>query len=104
AVAVAFKHVNEEPIPPSRLVPETPSSIEAVALRAMAKDPAARYGSAGEMASDLWRASGIGLPDTEPWGPPESDAAPTALLPAAPPAERYVPGWRRLWPGAALAV
>jgi hypothetical protein len=43
-----------EPVPrPSSFVPGLPQGIEHIILRAMAKDPAARYGRANEMAADL---------------------------------------------------
>ncbi len=40
---------------PRSLAPETPPAIEAVCLRALAKDPAARYPTAAELARDLER-------------------------------------------------
>ncbi|HEY8418794.1 MAG TPA: PASTA domain-containing protein, partial [Limnochordales bacterium] len=56
-ISVAIKHLHEEPVPPRRLVPSIPAWLEAVVLKALAKDPAKRYGSAEEMAQDLaWRA------------------------------------------------
>lgn len=42
-VAVAYQHVSEAPITPSELVDTVPSSLDAVALRALAKDPFQRY-------------------------------------------------------------
>src|SRR5438093_11744452 len=54
-VAVAYKHVRESPTLPSRVVPEIPSDLEAVVLKAMAKHPANRYASAQEMREDLER-------------------------------------------------
>src|SRR5690606_19825200 len=60
-IAVAIKHLQEEPVPPRQLVPSIPAWLEAVVLKALAKDPAKRYVSAEEMAQDLaWRA------DSEP--------------------------------------
>jgi serine/threonine-protein kinase len=41
------------PPPPSRLKPEVPSLLDLVVMRALAKKPADRYGSAWEMADDL---------------------------------------------------
>src|SRR5579875_568358 len=55
-VAIAYQHVREAPVPPSRLDPELPAWADAIVLRAMAKDPAARYQSAAEMRSDIQRA------------------------------------------------
>lgn len=54
-VAVAYKHVQEEPIPPSRSNPNVPSSLEAIDLKLLAKDPAQRYPTAEDLRSDLRR-------------------------------------------------
>lgn len=55
-VAIAYQHVREEPIPPSQIDPEIPKWADAIVLKAMAKDPAHRYQSAGEMRADIQRA------------------------------------------------
>jgi eukaryotic-like serine/threonine-protein kinase len=55
AVAVAYQHVREEPIPPSTIEPDVPPDIDAIVLVAMAKNPANRYSSAAEMRADLER-------------------------------------------------
>jgi serine/threonine-protein kinase len=55
AVAVAYQHVREEPIPPSAIEPDVPPDIDAIALVAMSKNPANRYSSAAEMRADLER-------------------------------------------------
>src|SRR5713226_312027 len=52
-VAIAYQHVRENPIPPSRVDPEIPGWADAIVLKAMAKDPADRYQSAGEMRQDI---------------------------------------------------
>ena len=57
AVALAYKHVSEQPVPPRELDPEIPEALETVTLRAMAKDPEARYQTAEEMRTDLLRAA-----------------------------------------------
>lgn len=54
-VAVAYQHVREEPRRPSELNPSIPSSLDAVVLKALSKNPANRYQSAAEMRSDLVR-------------------------------------------------
>jgi serine/threonine-protein kinase len=55
-VAIAYQHVRENPIPPSRVDPELPGWADPIVLRAMAKDPADRYQTAAEMRSDIQRA------------------------------------------------
>jgi len=55
-VAIAYQHVRENPIPPSRVDPEVPQWADAIVLRAMAKDPRDRYQSAAEMRQDIQRA------------------------------------------------
>jgi serine/threonine-protein kinase len=55
-VAIAYQHVRENPIPPSRIDPEIPQWADSIVLKAMAKSPSDRYQSAGEMRSDIQRA------------------------------------------------
>jgi serine/threonine-protein kinase len=55
-VAIAYQHVREAPVPPSRIDPELPAWCDAVVLKAMEKDPGDRYQSAGEMRNDIQRA------------------------------------------------
>jgi serine/threonine-protein kinase len=45
-VSIALKQVNERPVPPSELTPGIPPVLEAVVLRALAKEPADRYADA----------------------------------------------------------
>ena len=53
AVAIAMKQVSSQPPPPSTLNPEVPPALDSVVLKALAKDPAARYLSAPEMSAAL---------------------------------------------------
>ena len=55
AVAIAFKQVSAEPYPPSALNPALPHTLDAVVLRALAKDPAQRYADADELIAALER-------------------------------------------------
>lgn len=52
-LAVAYQHVHEAPILPTSLEPSVPPRLEAVTLRAMEKEPAARFQSAADMAAAL---------------------------------------------------
>jgi serine/threonine-protein kinase len=56
-VSVAYQHVREEARPPSELNPNVPGSVDAVVMKALAKNPENRYHSAGEMREDLIRAA-----------------------------------------------
>src|ERR1700727_1944375 len=85
-VAIAYQHVTENPIPPSRVDPEIPAWADAIVLKAMAKDPADRYQTAGEMRNDLQRAMA---------------GAPVAAPPQA--TEMYAPGTRQMGPGTMMA-
>ena len=55
-VSVAYQHVREDPRAPSELNPDVSPDIDAVVLKALAKNPANRYQSAAEMRADLLRA------------------------------------------------
>ncbi|WP_225734772.1 Stk1 family PASTA domain-containing Ser/Thr kinase [Pseudoclavibacter endophyticus] len=53
AVAVAYQHVTERPVPPSELNPNVSPAMDAVVLRALAKSPDDRFQSASEFRRDL---------------------------------------------------
>ncbi len=55
SVAVAYKQVNETPQPPSVHNPDVPPRLDAVIMRALAKNPANRYQDASEFRADLER-------------------------------------------------
>jgi serine/threonine protein kinase len=54
-VAIAYRHVREDPTPPRQLNPDIPAPLEAICLKAMAKLPDNRYQTAAEFQDDLER-------------------------------------------------
>jgi serine/threonine-protein kinase len=52
-VAVAMQHVNTPPPPPSTLNASIPPAVDAIVLKALAKDPAERYPSGAALAAAL---------------------------------------------------
>ena len=80
---ILYRIVHEEPIPIRRLNPSLSSPLDLCLRRALAKDPAERHASAGELAKDL-QATATSRP---------SDAATTRIIsprrsPRRPPAQR----------------
>jgi beta-lactam-binding protein with PASTA domain/predicted Ser/Thr protein kinase len=64
-VSVAYQHVREDPRPPSSSNRDVTPEIDAVVLKALAKNPLNRYQSAGEMRADVMRAA-AGRPVSAP--------------------------------------
>ena len=98
-VAVAYQHVRENPVPPSEydpsLLPSMAQTLDAVILKAMAKNPANRYQSADEMREDLLRAlSGQPVLATPVLAEEPEDGllARAAVLSRLPDRKRYVYG------------
>lgn len=55
AVAIAYQHVSETATPPSAIVPGLPKEWDAIVAKAMAKNRANRYSTAGEFRDDIVR-------------------------------------------------
>jgi beta-lactam-binding protein with PASTA domain len=89
-VAVAYKHVQETPPRPSRLNPEIPAPLEAITLKALAKNPANRYASADELTADLRRFR-AGQPVLAESLLPEDDATRAVAAVPPPDATRAIP-------------
>ena len=101
-VAVALKQVNDEPQPPRQVNPDIPPSLEAVILRAMAKDPAERYASAEEMRRDLQRVASGRVVET----PVAAAAGGTAVMSAVGNDTRVRPvsSKRNRWPWVVVII
>lgn len=52
-IAVALKHIQEEPVTPSKVNSRVPKAIEAIILKCMEKEVSKRYNSASEIINDL---------------------------------------------------
>ena len=80
-VSVAYQHVREEPVPPSQIDPDLTPAVDAVVLRALAKDREQRYQSADDMRRDIASAR-AGRP-VAPVVPPAqpTQASQTTVLP-----------------------
>lgn len=101
-VAVAVKQVNEEPVPPSRINPQVPPDLEAIVMRAMAKRPEERYGSADDMREDILRVE-QGLPAQSIPGPDKTTVLPAVAAPP-PPSGAVGRKKKRIWPWVLLFI
>src|SRR5262249_44985762 len=72
--------IHVEPEPPSKVRHDADARLEAICLKAMAKDPAARYASMRELGNALGEYLREGPPKPEP-----SPASPSTAAGAAPP-------------------
>ena len=63
SVSVALKHMQEDPVPPIEINPNIPKAVNDIILKAMQKEPMARYQTATAMIRDL--AQALKNPDGE---------------------------------------
>jgi tRNA A-37 threonylcarbamoyl transferase component Bud32 len=105
ALAIAYKHVREDPAPPSQVNPDIPPELEAVVMTAMAKDPGQRFPSGGAMQEALSAAAtgempamaAVGTGATEPL-PGSGDTAVMTSQEAGPePPPERPPRWWLPW-------
>ena len=82
ASAIMHKALNTEPPRPSDLAVTTPTALDPVVGKAMAKRPSDRYASAVEFAEALRRAISGGVSQTIAMGPDAFDADATMVSPA----------------------
>jgi TolB-like protein len=75
--AIVEQVTSLDPVPPRVLVPSLPAALEAIVLRALAKEPGRRFASAVEMAAALRQlASGTTARETQPRA---ASAAPSSI-------------------------
>jgi len=115
-LAVAYQHVRKAPTPPSARHAGISPELDAVVLKALAKDPKKRYQTAADMRTDLVRvhsgqapaapAAPIDAETTEPSAPPSRKSHRTQPLPVVPADDGSTrrPVRRWLAVGAVLAV
>jgi eukaryotic-like serine/threonine-protein kinase len=97
AVAIAVQHLNDPPAPISSLRPDVAPELEAAVMRALAKDPAARWADADEFIRALEGArAGVAA------APLGQDTAAFAPLPPAAVEHEEEP--KRRWPWIALGL
>ncbi len=101
-VAIAYKHVREDPLPPSMLNPDISPELEAIVLKALAKNPQNRYQNATEMRADLERSlEGTPVYATPVLPAEEKAQEQTRVYPAVPVSTR---GRSRRWPWVVLVA
>ena len=86
-VSIAYKHVREDPLPPAMMNPDISPELEAVVMKALAKNPENRYQNAQEMQADLERClEGAPVYATPVLSREEAARGATQVYPAARPA------------------
>ncbi len=89
-IGLAMQHVHEAPPPPRQFNPNIPPAVEAIILRALAKDPRQRFPTAGALAQALthWRQYVPGSTPAPPRGgmPPRVPAGRARARGTPPPA------------------
>jgi serine/threonine-protein kinase len=106
-VAVAYKQVNESPIPPSQVKAEVPPRLDAVVMRSLAKNAANRYQTADEFRADLERSRQGQDVQATPLLPVGAEATQVIHRPETavlPPHEPPRGSGRRVWLGVLIGI
>lgn len=101
-VSVAYQHVREQAPVPSAVDASLPPAIDAIVMKALAKDPEDRYQSAGDMRTDIDRyLAGQPVNAPAPLIPLEPEEGTQVLRPVS---DRRAPKPRNPWPFIALGA
>ena len=107
-VAVAYKQVNEAPVPPSQINADVPPRMDAVVMRALSKNPANRYQTAQDFSDDLQRVIDGQDVEATPLLPAGGDATQVISRPPAtsvlPPQVEEKGSGRKVWLGVLIGV
>jgi serine/threonine-protein kinase len=107
-VAIAYKQVNEPPVPPSILNTEVSPGMDAVVMRALSKNPQNRYQTAREFAEDLDRVRQGQAVNATPLMPGGSEATQVISRQGStqvlPPVEAPPGSGRKVWLGILIGV
>jgi len=83
-LAIAYKHVQDQPAPPNTIIPDLPTGMNAIIMKLLAKRPDDRYASAEDLRADLRRFLQGELTNAErEAGAGSTDAMGTAAMAAA---------------------
>ena len=107
-VAIAYKQVNESPVPPSQVNPDVPPRLDAVVMKCMAKNPANRYQSAAELSEDLDRVRKGQEVEATPLLPVGAEGAATQVIARQPtqvmPPPEPETSSRKVWLGVLIGI
>jgi len=111
--AVLLAHITQPPRLPSQINPQVPRQVETVVMRALAKKPIERFGSAGELARALTQAAGqpaLSVGAQAPAhvaptvaAPPVAQTPPPGYAPPPPPPPARKTNWL-LWIGVGVGA
>lgn len=99
-LAVALKHLQEDPRTPRELNPQVPPALERMILRALAKDPARRYPDVASLRADLRALRNVLEEDNFA----TRELPPVMALAADPPSEKKTNRRPRVWAWAMLIL
>ena len=93
-LSVAYRHVRDTPETPSHVNPDVPQALDAIVMKALAKNADNRYQSAAEMREDLERfLAGERVHATPLLAPEPTRTQVMSETSAAPPPEKSRKGW-----------